>query len=351
MRQTNIVRIGNRFIGGGNPVAIQSMITIPLTDTKAAIQQILRLEDAGCEIVRATVPNNECADKLPEVISNIHIPLVADIHFDYRLAIKSVQNGVSKLRINPGNIGSKDKVKEVVACLKEYRIPVRIGVNAGSLEKEILEKYGHPSIEAILESAQRSIGQFNEFGYDDLVISIKSSDVVTTYQANMRFAELYSYPLHLGVTEAGAMMSGIIRSSVGIGGLLLNGIGETIRVSLTGDPVQEIVAAKEILSACNLRNEGIRIVSCPTCGRCKTDILSIVTQIKEQTANIKTPLVVAVMGCGVNGPGEAREADLGVACGDGKGVLFKKGEIVATVAAEDIVQILLDEIADMVVQK
>ena len=232
---------------------------------------------------------------------------------------------------------------------------VGLGWHMGELteedKKEILEKYGHPSIEAILESAQRSIGQFNEFGYDDLVISIKSSDVVTTYQANMRFAELYSYPLHLGVTEAGAMMSGIIRSSVGIGGLLLNGIGETIRVSLTGDPVQEIVAAKEILSACNLRNEGIRIVSCPTCGRCKTDILSIVTQIKEQTANIKTPLVVAVMGCGVNGPGEAREADLGVACGDGKGVLFKKGEIVATVAAEDIVQILLDEIADMVVQK
>ncbi|MFA0816332.1 MAG: flavodoxin-dependent (E)-4-hydroxy-3-methylbut-2-enyl-diphosphate synthase [Anaerofustis sp.] len=344
MKPTKQVRIGSLSIGGGNPIAIQSMINIPLTETKQAIEQILRLEESGCEIIRATVPNDACADKLPEVISHIHIPLVADIHFDYRLAIRAVQSGVSKLRINPGNIGGKDRVREVVACLKEYGIPVRIGVNAGSLEKEILAKYGHPTIDAIIESARSSIGQFNEFGYDNLVISIKSSDVVTTYQANKRFAELYDYPLHLGVTEAGAQLSGVVRSSVGIGALLLDGIGDTIRVSLTGDPVQEVIAAKEILTACDLRNEGIRIISCPTCGRCKTDLLSIVTQIKEHTSDIKTPLVVAVMGCGVNGPGEAREADLGIACGDGNGVLFKKGEIVATVPSEEIVDVLLAEI-------
>lgn len=344
MKKTKEAVIGNVIIGAGNKVAIQSMLNIPLTKTKAAIDQIHQLEDEGCEIIRAAVPDMECAEKIKEVVKNIRIPLVADIHFDYRLAIKSIENGVSKLRINPGNIGGRDKVREVAACLNEYNIPVRIGVNAGSLEKDILGKYGHPTSEAIVESAKRSIDYFNEFNYDNIVISIKSSDVVTTYQANMLFSSLYDYPLHLGVTEAGANLSGIVRSSVGIGALLMQGIGDTIRVSLTGDPLQEITAAKEILTACNLRNFGVRIISCPTCGRCKTDILSIVSEIKSLTSHIKTPVVVAVMGCGVNGPGEAKEADLGVACGDGKGILFKKGEIIKSVAAEDIIKILCDEI-------
>ena len=344
MRNTREVQIGNVKIGGDNPIAIQSMITVPLTDTDRAIRQIVDLENAGCEIVRAAIPDNATADAIKTIAESIHIPFVADIQFDYRLAIRSIENGVSKLRINPGNIGGKNKVNEVVACLKEYRIPVRIGVNSGSLEKDILQKYGHPSAEALVESAKKNIDYFNEFGYDDLVVSIKSSDVVVTYQANQIFASLYNYPLHLGVTEAGANINGVIRSSVGIGSLLLNEIGDTIRVSLTGEPVQEVIAAKEILSACNLREEGIRIVSCPTCARCHTDLLEIVTNLKEKTSGVREPITVAVMGCGVNGPGEAREADIGIACGDGKGVLFKKGHVIKSVPTDEMIEALYEEI-------
>ena len=344
MRNTREIKIGNVKIGGNNPIAIQSMITVPLTDTEKAIRQIIDLENAGCEIVRAAIPDNETADAIKTITENIHIPFVADIQFDYRLAIRSIESGVSKLRINPGNIGGKNKVNEVVACLKEYEIPVRIGVNSGSLEKDILQKYGHPSAEALVESAKRNIDYFNEFGYDDLVVSIKSSDVVATYQANQIFASLYNYPLHLGVTEAGANINGIIRSSVGIGALLLNEIGDTIRVSLTGEPVQEVFAAKEILSACNLREEGVRIVSCPTCARCHTDLLKIVTDIKDRTRDIKYPITVAVMGCGVNGPGEAKEADIGIACGDGKGVLFKKGSVIKSIPTDEMIETLYEEI-------
>ncbi len=347
MKKTREVAIGSVAIGAGNPIAIQSMINIPLTDTDRAIAQILELEKNGCEIIRAAIPNMDAAECIKKVVSAIHIPFVADVHFDYRLAIRSVENGASKLRINPGNIGGKERVREVAACLREYKVPVRVGVNGGSLDQDILERYGHPTPEAIVESAERSIAYFNEFQYDNIVVSIKSSDVVATYQANKLFASKYDYPLHLGVTEAGAHLSGIIRSSVGIGALLLEGIGDTLRVSLTGDPLQEVIAAKEILSACNLRESGVRIVSCPTCARCKTDLLSIVTEVKERTKEIETPLVAAVMGCGVNGPGEAKEADVGVACGDGMGILFRKGEIIGRVPAEQIVDALCAEIENL----
>lgn len=344
MKNTKSVKIGNVVIGAGNNVAIQSMLNIPLSDTERVMNSIRALEEEGCEILRAAVPDMQEADALKDIIPKMNIPLVADIHFDYRLAIKSVENGVAKLRINPGNIGGKDKMREVCACLKDYGIPVRIGVNSGSVEKDILEKYKHVCAEALVESAERSIGYFNEFGYDNIVVSIKASDVVSTYSANKLFSEKYDYPLHLGITEAGANMSGIIRSSVGIGALLLDGIGDTIRVSLTGDPVQEVVAAKEILTACNLRKEGVRIVSCPTCARCKTDTLSIVEFLKENTKHVKEHVVVAVMGCVVNGPGESKEADIGVACSDGKGALFKGGEIYKTVKSNEIANILLEEI-------
>ena len=345
---TKIVKIGDLAIGGGNSIAIQSMLNVPLSDTERALAQIFELEQAGCEIVRAAVPDEDCARAVREVVDRTHIPLVADIHFDYRLAISAVENGVSKLRINPGNIGGRDKVKQVVDCLKAHRIPVRIGVNGGSLEKELLAKYGHPCAEAIVESAERSIAMFQEFGYDDLVISLKASDVPMTVAANRLFASRHEYPLHLGVTEAGAENAGMIRSSVGIGSLLLDGIGDTLRVSLTGNPVPEVAAAKEILAACNLRREGVRVISCPTCGRCKTDLLSYVKAFKERTKEIKEPVTVAVMGCAVNGPGEAREADMGVACGDGKGVLFRGGEVVGSVPAEGIVNALHREILALI---
>lgn len=343
-KYTREINIGNKKIGNNNPILIQSMLKFPLTEEKRAIDKINELEENGLDIIRAAIPNIEAAQAIPNIIKNINIPFVADIHFDYRLAIKSIQNGVDKLRINPGNIGGKDRIREVTACLKEYNIPVRIGINGGSLEKDLLEKYSSPTPQAMAESALRSIEAFNEFGYDNIVVSIKSSNVKDTVEANELFASKYDYPLHLGITEAGSDITGIINSSVGLGSLLLSGIGDTIRVSLTGDSLPEVKIAKEILTACSLRKEGVRIVSCPTCARCRTNTLDIVTKLKKETEHIKTPITVAVMGCAVNGPGEAKEADMGVACGDGNAVFFKNGKIVKSIKTNEILSTILDEI-------
>ena len=348
MKKTNTVKIGNKVIGGGNPIMVQSMIKLPPTDYKSIIDEINELEMLGCDIIRGTIPNMEAAKVIPKIVKNTNIPFVADIHFDYRVAIEAIKNGVHKVRINPGNIGGKERVREVVKCLKDYDIPVRIGVNSGSLEKDLLEKYGHPTPEALVESAYRSIAYFNEFGYDNIVLSIKSSDVVTTIDANRLFREKYSYPLHLGVTEAGAELGGIVRSSIGLGSLLKEGIGDTIRVSLTGDSRDEVVVGREILISLGLLDEGVRVVSCPTCGRCKTDTLSIVKEIKEKTRHIKEPITVAVMGCAVNGPGEAKEADMGVACGDGNAVFFEKGEKVKSIKSEEIASFILERIEERI---
>lgn len=348
MKKTNAVKIGNKIIGGGNPIMVQSMLKLPPTDYKSIINEINELEMLGCDIIRGTIPNMEAAKVIPKIVKNTNIPFVADIHFDYRVAIEAIKNGVHKVRINPGNIGGKERVREVVKCLKDYDIPVRIGVNSGSLEKDLLEKYGHPTPEALVESAYRSIAYFNEFGYDNIVLSIKSSDVVTTIDANRLFREKYSYPLHLGVTEAGAELGGIVRSSIGLGSLLKDGIGDTIRVSLTGDSRDEVVVGREILISLGLLDEGVRVVSCPTCGRCKTDTLSIVKEIKEKTRHIKEPITVAVMGCAVNGPGEAKEADMGVACGDGNAVFFEKGEKVKSIKSEEIASFILERIEERI---
>lgn len=348
MKKTNTVKIGNKKIGGGNPILVQSMLKLPPTDCTGIINEINKLEMIGCDIIRGTIPNMEAAKIIPEIIKNTNIPFVADIHFDYKVAIESIKNGVHKVRINPGNIGGKERVREVVRCLKDYDIPVRIGVNSGSLEKDLLEKYKHPTPEALVESAYRSIEYFNEFGYDNIVLSIKSSDVTTTIDANRLFREKYSYPLHLGVTEAGAELGGIVRSSIGLGSLLKDGIGDTIRVSLTGESADEVTVGKEILTSLGLLKEGVRIVSCPTCGRCKTDTLSIVREIKEKTIHIKEPITVAVMGCAVNGPGEAKEADMGVACGDGNAVFFEKGEKVKSIKSDEIASFILERIEERI---
>lgn len=351
MKPTKTVYVGNVPIGGGNRITVQSMLNIPLTQTNEVLNSIRLLEEEGCEIIRASVPDEDAAQAIKTIAPQMNVPLVADIHFNYRLAIASVKNGVSKLRINPGNIGGKDKIKEVCNCLKDYGIPVRIGINGGSVEKDILAKYSHVCPEALVESAERSIEYFNEFDYDNIVVSIKASDVTTTYKANKLFSSKYNYPLHLGITEAGAAMSGIVRSSAGIGALLLEGIGDTIRVSLTGDPVQEVSVGKELLCALGLRDEGVHIVSCPTCARCKTNTLEIVNFLKENTKHIKQSVTVAVMGCVVNGPGESKEADVGVACSDKKAALFKNGEIYKTIKTEDISKTLLEEIESIAHQK
>jgi len=344
---SKVIRIKDKFIGGGNPILVQSMLNVPLTDTDNAIRQAVELQEAGCEVVRASIPNKEAAEKIKDVVSHIDIPFVADIHFDHRLAILSARNGVDKVRINPGNIGGKDKVKEVVQALKDYGLPARIGVNAGSLEKDLLEKYGRPTAEAMVESAERHINMFREFDFENIAVSLKSSDTKMTIDANRLFAQKFDYPIHLGVTEAGFGESAIVKSAIGIGTLLIDGIGDTVRVSLTGSPIPEIDAAKEILKACGKLNEGIQIISCPTCARCKTDTLSIVKEIKELTKDIKTPITVAVMGCFVNGPGEASQADIGIACGREQGKLFEKGVITETVAKADYTKVLMERILEM----
>lgn len=342
--QTKQVSVGNVKIGGGNPVAIQSMTNTKTEDVNGTVDQILRLEAAGCEIIRCAVPTMEAAEALREIKKRIHIPLVADIHFDFRLAIASIENGADKIRINPGNIGSAERVKAVVDRAKERQIPIRVGVNSGSLEKHLLEKYGGVTAEGIVESAMDKVHMIEEMGYDNLVVSIKSSDVLMCVKAHELIARECIYPLHVGITESGTVYSGNVKSSVGLGIILHEGIGDTIRVSLTGDPVEEIRTAKLILKTLGLRKGGIEVVSCPTCGRTKIDLIGLAEQVEKMVEDIPLDIKVAVMGCAVNGPGEAKEADIGIAGGIGEGLLIKKGQIVKKVKEEELLSTLRQEL-------
>ena len=342
--ETKVVQIGNCKIGGGNPVAIQSMANTKTEDVEATVAQILALEAAGCDIIRCAVPTMEAAEALTEIKKRIHIPLVADIHFDYRLAIAAIEHGADKIRINPGNIGDVSRVREVVEKAKEYNVPIRVGVNSGSLEKHLVEKYGGVTAEGIVESALDKVHMIEEMGYDNLVVSIKSSDVMMCVKAHELIAEQCPYPLHVGITESGTILSGNIKSSVGLGIILYEGIGDTIRVSLTGDPLEEIKSAKLILKTLGLRKGGIEVVSCPTCGRTKIDLIGLANQVENMVADIPLDIKVAVMGCVVNGPGEAKEADIGIAGGIGEGLLIKKGEIVKKVKEEELLDTLRNEL-------
>ncbi len=342
--ETKVIQIGTRKIGGGNPIAIQSMTNTKTEDVQATVAQILALEKAGCEIIRCAVPTMEAAKALAEIKKQIHIPLVADIHFDYRLAIAAIENGADKIRINPGNIGDVSRVKAVVDKAKEYNVPIRVGVNSGSLEKELVEKYGGVTAEGIVESALDKVRIIEELGYDNLVVSIKSSDVMMCVKAHELIAEQCNYPLHIGITESGTLLSGNIKSSVGLGIMLYQGLGDTIRVSLTGDPVEEIKSAKLILKSLGLRKGGIEVVSCPTCGRTKIDLIGLANKVEAMVADIPLDIKVAVMGCVVNGPGEAKEADIGIAGGIGEGLLIKKGEIVKKVKEEELLETLRQEL-------
>ena len=343
-RVSRQVNVGNIKIGGDAPIAIQSMLNVLSSDYEGNLAQIKELEEAGCEIVRMAVPDMEAVKVLGKLKENTNIPLVADIHFDYRLALESLNAGVDKIRINPGNIGSAERVAAVADACNLKNVPIRIGVNSGSVEKDLLEKFGGATPEAMVESAFRHVKLLEDCGFYNTVISIKSSDVENMVKAYSLVAERCDYPLHLGVTEAGTERSSLIKSSIGIGSLLLNGIGDTIRVSITDTPVKEIFAARDILKAVNVRVETPQIVSCPTCGRTKIDLVSLANQVENAVKNIKKPIKIAVMGCVVNGPGEAKEADIGVAGGDGCGVIFKKGEILRKVNEDEIVKALLDEI-------
>ena len=344
-KQTKVIKIGNKVIGGGNPIMIQSMTNTKTEDVKETVAQIKELEAAGCDIIRCAVPTMEAAHALHQIKKQINIPLVADIHFDYRLAIAAMENGADKIRINPGNIGSIEKIKAVIDVAKQKNIPIRVGVNSGSLEKEILEKYGRVTAEGLVESALDKVHMIEELGYDNLVISIKSSDVMMCVRAHELIAEQTDYPLHVGITEAGTVTSGNIKSAIGLGIILNQGIGDTIRVSLTGQPVEEIKSAKLILKTLGLRKGGISVVSCPTCGRTQIDLIGLAGQVENMVTkydhlNIK----VAVMGCVVNGPGEAREADIGIAGGKGEGLLIKRGEIIRKVPEEQLLYTLEEEL-------
>lgn len=342
--ETRVIQIGDRKIGGGNPIAIQSMTNTRTEDVEATVAQILALEKAGCEIIRCAVPTMEAAKALTEIKKRIHIPLVADIHFDYRLAIAAIEHGADKIRINPGNIGDVSRVKAVVDKAKEYGIPIRVGVNSGSLEKELVEKYGGVTAEGIVESALDKVHLIEDMGYENLVVSIKSSDVLMCVKAHELIAKQCDYPLHIGITESGTLLSGNIKSSVGLGIMLYQGLGDTIRVSLTGDPLEEIKSAKLILKTLGLRKGGIEVVSCPTCGRTKIDLIGLANQVENMVADIPLDLKVAVMGCVVNGPGEAKEADIGIAGGIGEGLLIKKGQIIRKVKEEELLEALRQEL-------
>lgn len=335
--QTRKVQIGNRVIGGGNPVLIQSMTNTKTEDVAATVAQINQLSAAGCDIIRCAVPTMEAAAALPAIKKEITVPLVADIHFDYKLAIAAIENGADKIRINPGNIGSSERLRAVVDAAKEKNIPIRVGVNSGSLEKELVEKYHGVTAEGIVESACAKVGMIEDMGYDNLVVSIKSSDVMMCVKAHEIIAERTDHPLHVGITEAGTLISGNIKSSIGLGLILSQGIGDTVRVSLTGDPLEEIKSAKLILKTLGLRTGGIEVVSCPTCGRTKIDLISLANQVENMVSDIPLDLKVAVMGCVVNGPGEARHADVGLAGGDGEGVLFRHGEIVCKLPEDELI--------------
>ena len=338
--KTKEIQIGNVTIGGGNKVAIQSMTNTKTEDVEATVAQILALEKAGCEIIRCAVPTMEAAQALRSIKKQIHIPLVADIHFDYRLAIAAIENGADKIRINPGNTGSRERVQAVVDKAKEYEVPIRVGVNSGSLEKELVEKYGKVTAEGLVESAMDKVHMIEEMGYDQLVVSIKSSDVLMCVKAHELIAKQCKYPLHVGITESGTVWAGNIKSSVGLGMILGQGIGDTIRVSLTGDPVEEIRTAKLVLKTLGLRKGGIEVVSCPTCGRTKIDLIGLANQVEKMVSDIPLDIKVAVMGCVVNGPGEAKEADIGIAGGIGEGLLIKKGEIVKKVKEDELLETL-----------
>lgn len=342
--KTRTVQIGDCVIGGGNPVLIQSMTNTATEDVEATVSQILRLERAGCEIIRCTVPTMEAAQALAKIKEQIHIPLVADIHFDYKMAIAAIENGADKIRINPGNIGSRDKVAEVVKAAKERNIPIRVGVNSGSLERELVERYHGVTAQGIVESALDKVHIIEELGYDNLVISIKSSDVMMCVRAHELLAEQTVYPLHVGITESGTVASGNIKSAVGLGIILHQGIGDTIRVSLTGDPAEEVKSARLILRTLGLRKGGIEVVSCPTCGRTRIDLIGLAARVEKLVEDYPLDIKVAVMGCAVNGPGEAKEADLGIAGGDGEGLLIKKGEIIRKVPEGELLEALRQEL-------
>ena len=341
-RSAKTVKIGDRVIGGEYPIAIQSMTNTRTEDVEATVRQILALEEAGCEIIRSTVPTPEAAAAIGEIKKRIHIPLVADIHFDYRMAIAAMENGADKIRINPGNIGGKERVRAVVDCARERDIPIRVGVNSGSLEREIVARDGGVTARGLVESAMDKVHMIEEMGYDNLVISIKSSDVPMCIEAHERIAEQTDLPLHVGITESGTIRTGTIQSAVGLGAILSQGIGDTIRVSLTGDPVEEVFVAKQILGALGLRRSGIRVISCPTCGRTSIDLIGLANQVEKLVSGYDLDLKVAVMGCVVNGPGEAKEADLGIAGGKGEGLLICRGQVIRKLPEAELLPALKD---------
>ena len=344
---TRQILVGGVPIGGGAPVVIQSMLNTKTTDVEGSLAQIRKLKAAGCQIARLAVPNMEAAECFAKICAKSELPLVADIHFDYKLALAAAEGGASKIRINPGNIGGEDRVKAVVDACKARNIPIRIGVNGGSLDKKLLEKYGHPTAEALVESAFEHLALLEKYGFYDTCVSMKSSTVPTMVAAARLFRSKCDYPIHIGVTETGPVKMGLMKSAMGIGALLLDGIGDTIRVSLTDDPVEEVYAAKDILKAAGLRKEGVNIISCPTCGRTQIDLIGLVNQVDEALKNCEKPITVAVMGCVVNGPGEAREADIGIAGGDGCGMLFEKGQQIAKLPYDELLPALLKRIEEL----
>ena len=346
-RKTRMVRVGNLNIGGDSPISIQSMTTTDTRDAKSTISQIHRLEDVGCDLVRVAVVDMDAAKNIANIKKEINIPIVADIHFDHRLALEAVRSQVDGIRINPGNIGSLANTKEVVKACKDNNIPIRIGVNGGSLEKDLLNQYGGPVAEAMVESAMRHVRILEGLDFQDIVISLKNSDVIRSIEAYRLMSKTVDYPLHLGITEAGGIKRGTIKSAIGVGSLLADGIGDTIRISLTGDPTEEIPVAKDILRSLDLLNDKIKIVSCPTCGRCNINLIDLANEVEDKISSLEKDITVAIMGCAVNGPGEAREADIGIAGGDKVGLLFKKGEIVKKISQETIVDTLLEEINNM----
>lgn len=346
-RKTRKVRVGNIFIGGDSPITVQSMTNTDTRDVRATVEQIKRLEEAGCDIIRAAVPDAEAVEAVREIKKQTAVPFVADIHFDYRIAIKCIENGVDKVRINPGNIGDIERIRKVVAAARERGIPIRIGINSGSLEKDILARYGGVTPEGMVESADKHIRILEDLGFRDIIVALKASDAPTTIAACRLFSTRHEYPLHLGVTEAGTPKAGTVKSAVGIGSLLAEGIGDTIRVSLTGDPVEEIVVGIHILKSLGLRKRGIDLVSCPTCGRCKVNLIPVAEEIERRIGSMDKTLKVAVMGCSVNGPGEAREADIGIAGGAGEYLLFKKGEIIRKIPEDRAIEELIKEIGEL----
>lgn len=341
-KNTRKVNVGGVVIGGSSPIVIQSMTNTRTADVESTVRQIKELEKAGCEIVRCTVPDEESARALKEIKKQIHIPLVADIHFDYRMAIEAMKNGADKIRINPGNLGGKEPTRKVVEEAKKYHVPIRVGVNMGSVEQDLVEKYGRTS-RALCESALRSVGYLEEMDFDQIVVSLKASDVTTCTEAYEMFSSRSDYPLHIGVTEAGTWYDGSVKSSMGLGILLHEGIGDTMRVSLTGDPVDEVVLARKILNFMNIRRSGVEIVSCPTCGRTEIDLIGLAQKAEKMLSGMKKPMKVAIMGCVVNGPGEAKDADFGIAGGKGMGLVFRKGEVIRKVPEEELLNALKEE--------